>query len=270
MPSPPTPQKVELIFHHERVNNGQPLVVETGMNEVAWAYKLNVQRYPTYGGEVIQILSCYVDELTVAGQVRSYEKAEEIYEFFMQYFIIATQGPNAGHGEHFEQVPMVFEYPHRHWVFEIQPMKAPGFRYGREVIAPSWQMAAHIVDTGPDVTKIQELAGKKAEEELAKLGGSLKLSNKISPDSGEPALNPFLAPVVPGVSKFKAETAKEITEGLTHLTDYYHTLLPSFMGGDFSKLVGNIGSKPAFGSHAEGAEAPEELIQHTEGPKTKK
>ena len=85
----------QLLFHHELVNNGVPLVVTTGLDEIAWAYALNTATFPTYGGEVVQILSVYIDDMEVEGTVRTYAEAEAIYSFFMKYFTIATQGTSS-------------------------------------------------------------------------------------------------------------------------------------------------------------------------------
>src|SRR5687768_5528619 len=37
--------------------------------EVNWTYNLNTQTYPTYAGEVIQVLSVNIDKLTIQGQL---------------------------------------------------------------------------------------------------------------------------------------------------------------------------------------------------------
>jgi hypothetical protein len=60
-----------------------PLRISTGANEITWGYGLNYQTYPTYGGEVTQILSAYTDDLVIQGDVSSYSKMEEIYEWFL-------------------------------------------------------------------------------------------------------------------------------------------------------------------------------------------
>jgi hypothetical protein len=43
---------------------GPYLTVDTGLDEASWSYNLNTVAFPTYGGEVVQILSCNVGELT--------------------------------------------------------------------------------------------------------------------------------------------------------------------------------------------------------------
>src|SRR5579859_945690 len=107
----------EIVFSHSKV--GQ-LVVETGFNEIAWSYDLNIATFQTYGGEVVQILSCFIDDLTVEGEVKSYKKAEAIYEFFARYFTVATQGENSAAPSgalRFEQEPMIMQYHARNWEF---------------------------------------------------------------------------------------------------------------------------------------------------------
>jgi hypothetical protein len=101
----------QLLFQHELVRGGEPLVVETGMDEVEWSYNLNVAEFPTYGGEVVQILAVYIDDLMINGTIASYSELESIYGFFMEYFTVATQGTSAlsPEGDKYTQVPMVIE-----------------------------------------------------------------------------------------------------------------------------------------------------------------
>jgi hypothetical protein len=44
----------------------------TGLERVAWGYTLNTANFPTYAGEVVQILSCYVEDLEITGVVQTY------------------------------------------------------------------------------------------------------------------------------------------------------------------------------------------------------
>ena len=179
----------QLIFHHELINNGEPLVVRTGIDEISWAYALNTAQFPTYGGEVVQILSVYIDDLEIEGTIRTYAEAEMIYSFFMKYFTVATQGSEQADQDKYTQVPMIMEYAHRGWIFELQPKEAPGFTYATETIAPKWSLKAHVGDKTPDVKKLQDLV---VQELVSKEQFSLK--GIISLEGGQPGQNPFVAP----------------------------------------------------------------------------
>ena len=237
----------QLIFSHELVNGGEPLVVTTGADEIAWAYALNVAEFPTYGGEVVQILSVYIDDVMIEGTARQYVDVEEIYSFFINYFTIATQGSTAASADKYSQVPMIMEYAHRGWRFEIQPLEAPGFTYATETVAPKWQMKAHVVDKTPDMSKLQNLV---VQELVNKEQFSLK--GIISPESSDPAQNPFIAPGTFLGDKFVESTAKQAAEGVTKIGDYYNSLLPSYLNHTFFQTETAVGAKPNFGNEGKG------------------
>src|SRR3954471_4754865 len=97
-----------IIFKHPKVGND--LIITTGANEVSWSYNLNTVSYPTYGGEVVQVLSANIDQLSLTGEITSYQKMEAIYEWFVKYFTVATQG---GSEANYVETPVLMEYPHR-------------------------------------------------------------------------------------------------------------------------------------------------------------
>lgn len=66
----------QLEFYHPEVGY---LRVNTGADRMAWGYSLNTAVYPTYAGEVVQILSCYIDNLEITGSIQTYADLEEIY-----------------------------------------------------------------------------------------------------------------------------------------------------------------------------------------------
>jgi hypothetical protein len=237
----------QLFFSHELVNGGEPLVITTGADEIGWSYALNVAEFPTYGGEVVQILSVFIDDVMIEGTVRQYKDTEEIYSFFMEYFTIATQGSSAVSADKYSQVPMIMEYAHRGWRFEIQPLDAPGFTYAMEMVTPKWQMKAHVVDKTPDVSKLQNLI---VQELVSKEQFSLK--GVISPESGNPAQNPFIAPGTFQGDKFVESTAKQAAEGVTKIGDYYNSLLPSYLNDTFFQAETAVGAKPNFGNEGFG------------------
>lgn len=254
----------ELIFQHELVNGGAPLTVVTGADEIGWSYDLNIAQFPTYGGEVVQILSVYIDDVTIEGTARQYKDVEEIYSFFMQYFTIASQGSTAASADKYSQVPMIMEYAHRGWRFEIQPLEAPGFMYATETVAPKWQMKAHMVDKTPDVSKLQELVVQELFNNTETIKGQttpsefLTLKGTISPESGNPAQNPFVAPGTFQGDKFVEATAKQAAKGAEKSGDYYSSLLPSYLDDTFFQAETAVGAKPNFGN-----EGPGETINTT-------
>src|SRR5579884_427636 len=80
-----------VFFAHPQLGT---LSIDDGVDEIQWAYNLNTATFPTYGGEVIQILSVFIDDVTIGGTVATYHQMEAIYRFFAAYMQIATQGRN--------------------------------------------------------------------------------------------------------------------------------------------------------------------------------
>lgn len=267
----------EVIFSHAKMKN--TLTIPIGPNGISWAYKLNTASYSTYGGEVIQILSCWIENMTVEGEVRKYTKAEEIYEFFAEYFTIATQGDTSEAGlqeARFEQTPMIMEYPERLWTFYIQPLSAPGFLYSKEMVAPAWKLEAHIIDQDLYNQELKEFVGQFAEKQLAEQGGHFTLTGELSPINGDPANNPFIAPLVPKLSEHTGEKPKfepiklEEQQALTSkYADYYTSLLPSYLEGDFHDVASVSASSPVFGKPGLAGAQKEREVEQKELAKVK-
>jgi hypothetical protein len=223
-------------FSHPEVGD---LHVRTGMDNISWGYQLNTANFPTYGGEVVQILSCYVDDLTVQGTLQSYLDMEKLYSYFLDYLQVANT-TDRNSLEH----PMVFQYPHRQWEFEIVVTSLPGYRKGREVVAPTWQLQAHVVDNGNDIDELKQLIVDEAQikaqigsddphfDEHFGLQGKIRFIDE----------NPFSDPFTDQGLNF----ANNRQEALQHIGDYYSTLLPSYLNGDFDAIFSNIGSQPSF------------------------
>jgi murein DD-endopeptidase MepM/ murein hydrolase activator NlpD len=117
------------------------LTIKTGADEITWGYGLNTKRFPTYGGEVVQILSTYADQMTIKGTCRNYKELTEIYEYFKSYIFYTTGIQDRER----KQKYLLFEYPARNWKFVIMVADASGFRISRDVAAPEWQIKAEIV-----------------------------------------------------------------------------------------------------------------------------
>lgn len=231
-----------LVFTHPKVS--QPLHVEVNPNQIEWSYGLNVANFPTYGGEVIQILSSYVDDMMVSGNVETYRQMESIYKWFINYIHLATVGEQ-GSGRYNVQ-PVSMYYAERGWQFNIYPTGLPGFRYGTEVVAPEWQLQATVVD--PAQGLLGKITDKASKEE------DLKLFGKATGNIGFEEHNPFSDPE--GQDSKRAEEIlgkKPKKRGINALADEYNKLLPAYLEGDFSDLIGNF-SKPVRDEVEEEAE----------------
>lgn len=235
-----------LEFYHTEVGY---LRVYSGADRIAWGYTLNTQVYPTYAGEVVQILSCFIDDLEITGSVQTHTDMEEIYTYFMRYTQIATQGDPARAAKQiagrtaFNQEPMKFSYPHRGWEFEIMPTSVPGFRKAREQVHPEWRIKAHVVDESGDVDEVKALILQEAEIKRA-VGAGKDFDENFGLTGQITFLdeNPFSDPFTEFGTSFEDERGKNITK----LADHYSKMLPAYLKGDFEAIFGNLGSAPAF------------------------
>lgn len=243
------------------------LTIETGIDYSAWSYGLNTQTYPTFGGEVVQILSVFIDDLTLKGTVSSYAQLETIYRYFAKYLIAATQGhtrspvPN----ESYNLDPMTFIYPARGWTFYIYPLAVPGFAYATGTVGPQWQLQAHVIDDSPDIGVIKdgiEALSIKSINSVAgtpvKTQGTFKLSGNISPKYGNPNADPFQTD-----DPFNRQEATQAGQW----ADYYSSLIPAYMKGDFSSLTGVVGSQPNFGKKGKADQHSVKVTQTPDRPK---
>lgn len=136
-------ESINVTFSHpnitDKLGRVRPLVVETGMDGVSWDYNLNTQKQQTYGGEVIQILSANIGQLTIKGTCRDYTELDAIYAWFKEYMFNLRQ-------EHVssKQRPVTVSYPHRGWKWEVYIVDAPGYHLGRQVVAPEWQVVCEF------------------------------------------------------------------------------------------------------------------------------
>lgn len=235
------------------------LVIDTGVDVAEWAYGLNTANFPTYGGEVVQILSVYIDDLQLSGTVTTYKQLEAIFKFFTTYMISATQGnqPNPNPGESaYNLHPVYFSYPERNWNFKLYPKSTPGFMYDLETAAPRWQLISHIVDDSPDLSVIKDgIKGAATKSISVSQNGTLpsgryvqdlnalSLTGNISPKSSDPNTDPF---------ETFDQGAQQENQDITKYVDYYSSLIPAYMRGDFVNLTTDIGSSPSLGKGQHG------------------
>jgi len=123
----------------------ETLLINTGANSIYWGYQLNSKTYPTYGGEVVQILSCLITDLEIQGECRNYLQMEDIYNYFATYMQFASQGVS-GKDVKFLGNPIKMSVPSRGWVLKIIPKSVPGFRIATDVVAPEWKMTAQVFE----------------------------------------------------------------------------------------------------------------------------
>lgn len=228
-----------LSFSHPDLSHGP--VLKHGATEITWSYNMNAVAFPTYGGEVVQILSVNIGDVTMTGQFTSYEELEFFYKWFIDYLQIASQG----HGEQrvgtsaYNQTPVTFNYPHRGWQIQIIPTQLPGFLYGRDVVVPTWQLQAFVVDAQDDVGRIEDLIRDNiAIDGLAPDQGDFTLEGEIGYIDSNPWSSPF-----PNEKTFNPSKTHD---AFAQIADYYDKLIPAYLDGDFSSLTSGLYSKPAF------------------------
>lgn len=236
--------KALTFFHPSKQLRKRRLTVDVKPDAISWSYGLNTANYSTYGGEVVQILSCYIDDLTIMGTTRSYHVLEEIYAYFIDYIQIATT--NSG-GASYDPRPIRVTYPHRDWTFDIHPKNVPKFIYGRDIVAPEWSVICAVAEPDQDMNaKVMD----KAMMESVRSNGDIKLFGTVTGDIGYEPDDPFRTPFVT-----KKDPGSELRNAYGDLGDFYNSLIPSYLQGDFDELSANY-SQPAFGKPTVGNQKP--------------
>ena len=232
----PLPKNAVIRFSHSHpllANN--PLYVRSGANAIKWAYHLNTSVIPTYGGEVVQILSCVVGPISIEGNVAGRihptkkgtldpdytpnEELKDIADWFLTYMHIAgtvgTKHPVR------DETAVLMEYPARGWSFYIQPTQLNGFRYAVDQPSPTWQIVAEIVADNDR----NQLAVKTMESMTDAVTSNQILSRmqrfaNIGFDPNSPWIDPL--------------AAQNATTDLKKFGDNFKALLGAWSSGDFS------------------------------------
>lgn len=222
----------EVIFTHPLITNrdGSLLALTTDVrpDSIIWSYGLNTMNYDTYGGEVVQILSMYIDDMTIAGTTSSYSKMEQVYAWFLQYMQLASQSG------HFQSTPVTFSYPHRGWTFEILPRSLPSFQYGLEVVTPTWTVQAAVQESPADV---KDLIMENAVFTGMATQGGFDPFGKATAEIGYIEDNPWSGPVG---KDYDADSAS-----ITSLANTFQDFISSWNNGD-NKYLNADTSKPAW------------------------
>lgn len=236
------------------------LVIETGANEITWGYNLNTVSYPTYAGEVVQVLSVNIDDLEIVGEVKSYTKMEEIFRWFLLYMQKATQGNG---GDAYIEYPVKMEYPHRGWTMFIKPKSLPALRYGRDVVIPSWQVSAHVEDPDPEqrTLAIDHAINGDVENWKARVSANIGF-RQASPFSDPQAVitkeEATLYPKAKDLQGIKVENTDtawsqdDIDELLDGVGKQMTEMFKSLMGGSYKDIIEAAGLGTEVSSPAKG------------------
>lgn len=255
-----------LQFTHPKME--QALNVNVAPNQIEWSYGLNVENFNTYGGEVVQILSAFIDDMSITGNVESYRQLEDIYSWFIIYAQIATTGYN-GSGK-FDVHPVQMYYNERGWHFQIYPTGAPGFKYGRDIVSPEWSLKAAVVDPAQaainaimDQAQIEAATGKLITSGALSQGSTI--FGTATGEIGFEEKNPFSDPEgnegeLGKKNQKKYLHGEEVKGGIGELADAYNKLLPAYLEGDFEDLTSSY-SKPV----AKAAKTVEEKVKNPGG-----
>lgn len=227
----------EVVFTHPDIDLPS-LRVAVKPDSIFWSYGLNTANYPTYGGEVVQILSVYFDDLEITGMIQGYPELEKIYRWFIRYFQLATQG-NSGRGS-YNTDPVIMNYPERQWSFRLYPKSLPGFKYGRDVVVPQWKVVAAVDE--PNAHSPGSLSSLIISDTTQKFIESegIQLFGKATAEIGFNRTDPF--------SGYTPQDYKKgtVRDAYGKLADSYtKTFLPSYLTGDFKDLTADY-SKPMF------------------------
>lgn len=241
---------VKISFSHPL--SPEDLYIYINPDQVTWAYGLNTQTYPTYGGEVVQILSVYFDDLTIRGTTGSVAELEHIYSWFISYMQNATQG--TAHPI-YNQQPVVFNYYERNWTFNIWPKSLPGFRYGRDVVAPTWTLVAAVKE--PEVS-FSGAVGTTLSDQIMSVSsfnaaykGQFATFGVATADFGNTAdlhNNPFASSDAPKAVKAGTNVASYLSNEEKKLADTYSGFVKAWDNQDLQSLpqFHNISIPPQF------------------------
>jgi len=229
-----------LHFSHPAIDDGKPLLIRSGANSINWSYRLNTQATPTIGGEVIQILSCYVGPITIQGLASgmstkvqdnlkqpagwgpgAFTPADEMSQIVL-WFTKYMHRAGGGRKRRIEEA-IKFTYPARGWEFYIQVTNIKGFDLRRDQVAVPWAITAEVVDDPGLDYFISETMSQYTDS----LTSRAALQVAISKDF-EFAANPFINPAL-DVQTSSANLA-------SRLGDNFQALVAAWSYGDFNVL----------------------------------
>jgi hypothetical protein len=159
-----------------------------------------------------------------------------------QYIQVASQGGDDGSGRNaFQQTPISFLYVPRGWYQEIIVLELPGFKYGRDVVVPQYQIKAHVVEGNADLNNAIVSAASAAA--FGQRGIDLDQFGRVTGDIGYIEENPFSNPF-PHLDQTQVDA--KTRDLYKQLGDYYGSFITSYSQGDFASATVDYGSVPAF------------------------
>ncbi|MEM3008434.1 MAG: hypothetical protein QXY15_10335 [Candidatus Nitrosotenuis sp.] len=241
----------DLIFSHPAMEND--LIIRSGAHSIFWSYELNTQSTPTIGGEVIQVLSCFVGPMTIVGEAAGMHpdrnpytspigwgakytpvnEMEDIVKWFLTYMELA--GTKRRSNKRRNETAITFIYPARGWEFLIQIVALEGFDVAVDKPTIPWSITAEIVSDRALDYFVAATMNTFTDSILNKINFHSTITRGF-----EFERNPFLNPELN--RNFSGSLAQRIG-------DNFQALIASWAAGDFMNwgwdVTGNNASLPS-------------------------
>jgi hypothetical protein len=253
---------VTISFYHPDIGMKFPktapdntLLVHTGANQIKWAYSMNTTKFPTYGGEVIQVLSARVGQLHVGGNTVNNLQLAAIYKWFRAYMTLA------GATRPRDVTPITFQYPNRGWELGIYVTAAPSFKLGTTQVATEWSIVAEV--NQEDAQLLEHEIMKPLTYPLTTVLGDSAGSLVLPKGIGFIPNNKFSAPLPDLIAKgaspdaIAAATQRLQTVTANNIGNSFEALVAAWSGGDFAHFLFDA----TQGASANGLGNPDDVWQ---------
>lgn len=222
-----------LIFSHSALkdSNGalRPLVVGSGANSVKWSYRLNTAKFPTYGGEVIQILSAQIGTLMISGNSKNNIQLAQIYHWFRAYMTLAGKAIPRN------VEPVKFRYPERGWELGLYVTKAPSFRLGLQDIGTEWKIEAEVNQS--DASILEDEVMKPMSYPMTVVFNNLPKGIGYIPNNKYSAPIPDIIAVGASDAEIRNATQRLQTTTANNIGSSFEALIAAWSGGDFTSFL---------------------------------
>lgn len=229
---------------------------------VSWGYGINTSVTPTYGGQVVQLLSIRFDQLVVNGQFGKEGPSGliKLTQYFRNYFAVASAG-DAGDPTtrgNYNQKPMTLSYSgilnvdvdlnqgEQEWL--VYPTSMPSYRRANDNFAPEWQLTCEIYQAPSDIYR-------NVEQEVTNRLANLRENVGYTPSNIFSDPDGVRVPFQPDTTQItQAEIDEAKSRALQNQTDFANQFLNSLpayteddliallMGGASHPITRNTGS----------------------------